>query len=236
MVGNMSKILLCTIATGKYHHFVSPLLESAKENFFPDIGFDVLVFSDRPKDIPNEVYTSVWYHRPWPYPTLLRYHAFLSQRSLLSSYDYVFYCDIDMLFVDEVSDILHDGIVATIHPGFYNKTRLEYTYETNPNSTAYISPNEGIKYFAGGFNGGSSSEFLKMSDTICKNINSDLENNIVAVWHDESHLNKYLSNYDNIRMLDPSYCFPEALWAKDLPFRKRLMALDKNHNELRGLI
>ena len=230
----MSKILLCTIATGKYHQFVPPLLESAKDYFFPDGEFDCLVFTDRPEKIPNDVYTAMWYHRPWPYPTLLRYHAFLSQRNFLSRYDHIFYCDADMIFVDEVSDILHDGIVATIHPGFYNKTRENYTYETNRNSTAYIHPNEGDHYFAGGFNGGSSSEFLKMSSVISNNINTDQENGITAIWHDESHLNKYLCAYNNIRVIDPSYCFPEASWAKDLTFPKRLMALDKKHDEMRG--
>ena len=35
------------------------------------------------------------------------------------------------------------------------------------------------------------------------------------------------------KKLDPSYCFPEADWAKGLPFDKKIIALDKNHGDLR---
>ena len=123
----MSKILLITIATGNYHPFIEPMVGSAREFFlsseFHDVNF--LVFTDKPTLIPDhsDIHTSIWCHRPWPYPTLFRYHAFLSQKDFISEYDYLFFCDADMLFVAPVgNEILADGLVATVHPGFYNKT------------------------------------------------------------------------------------------------------------------
>jgi hypothetical protein len=235
----MSKVLLIAIATGKYHSFIEPMIGSAREFFLSGESHDVnfLVFTDNPTLIPDhsDTYTSVWEHRPWPYPTLLRYHAFLSQKDFISGYDYLFYCDADMLFVAPVGDeILVDGLVATIHPGFYNKHINDFSYERNENSTAYIPYGHGENYYAGGFNGGRSADFIEMCKVIKHNIDVDHSKDIIAEWHDESQLNKYF--YDVVspaKKLDPSYCFPEADWAKDLPFDKKLIALDKNHEDMR---
>jgi histo-blood group ABO system transferase len=151
----------------------------------------------------------------------------------LENYDYVFYSDVDMLFVDQVGEeILGPGLTATIHPGFYNKPREEFTYETNPQSYAYIHPDQGRFYFAGGFQGGTSKAFLTAVRECSSGVTADLTNNIIAVWQDESHWNRYLTDYKGpLVKLSPSYCFPES-W-DHLPFKKRLLALDKNHKEYR---
>ena len=70
-----------------------------------------------------------------------------------------------------------------------------------------------------------------MAECIKKNIDIDLNNNIIAVWHDESHLNRYFIDNKPEIELSPSYCYPEN-W--NLPFEKKLIALDKNHNEIRS--
>ena len=49
-------------------------------------------------------------------------------------------------------------------------------------------------------------------------------------WHHESHLNRYFIDNPPTIMLSPEYCYPEN-W--DIPFKKRLLALDKNHEECR---
>lgn len=139
----------------------------------------------------------------------------------------MYYCDADMLFVDHMDDEILGDLVGTIHPGFYNKYG---SYEKNPLSLACIKPKEGKKYYAGGFNGGKSENFLTMCIKIKNNIDIDLSNNIIAVWHDESHLNHYFIDNPPTNELSPSYCYPES-W--DIPFKKILLALDKNHKEIR---
>lgn len=222
------KIGLLVISTGKYDVFIPNLFKSMKKYFLKNHEVTMIVFSD--KDMPKKEGLSHIFqeHEGWPNATLKRYHIFDKHKEVLSEYDYLFYCDADMLFVSEVGDEIIGDLVCTIHPGFFNGTRG--TYETNNNSTAFVSDMEVSKYYAGGFNGGNSNNFLKMASFIKNNIDIDLEKKIIAVWHDESHLNRYLiDNKPNIE-LSPSYCYPEK-W--NIPFKKKLLALDKNHEEIR---
>ena len=149
--------------------------------------------------------------------------------------DYVFATDADMLFVDFVGkdfsgngEEIFNERVATQHPGYVGQRG---TYETNNISTACIRSNEGKYYFAGGFYGGRSPEFLKLVKTCADNVDKDLKKNFIAIWHDESHLNRYFIDNKPTRILSPSYCYPER-W--NLPYHKRLLALDKNHADLRS--
>ena len=50
----------------------------------------------------------------------------------------------------------------------------------------------------GGFNGGTAQGFKHLIDTIAHNTDVDEQNSVVARWHDESHLNRYL--YDKNRL------------------------------------
>jgi hypothetical protein len=228
----MAKIGLLVIATGKYDRFIPPLLKSAKKHFMTNHDVTMFVFTDQDMPEKEGLVSLPHEHEPWPNPTLKRYHVFDKYKEELGKMDYLFYCDADMLFVDTVGDeILPDTeteLVGTEHPGFYGGRRG--SYETNPNSTAFVAGSEGKNYFAGGFNGGTSEAFLKMSKIIKERVDKDLESSIIAVWHDESQMNRYM--IDNPpKILSPSYCYPES-WS--LPFEKRLLALDKNHAEVRN--
>jgi hypothetical protein len=44
------------------------------------------------------------------------------------------------------------------------------------------------------------------------NVDIDSENNIVALWHDESHLNKYILDRNDLTILSPAYCYPENIF------------------------
>ena len=221
------KIGLIVIATGKYNVFINPLYESFKKYFLINCDTKMVVFTDK-KITNNEIITIYQEHLGWPNATLKRYHIFDKNKELLSKFDYLYYCDADMLFVDYVGYEILGELVGTIHPGFYNKYG---TYETNLLSLAYVKPNEGKKYYAGGFNGGKSEKFLMMCEVIKNNIDIDLKNNIVAIWHDESHLNRYFIDNPPTIELSPSYCYPEN-W--NIPYNKKLLALDKDHKKIRN--
>lgn len=207
-----SKIALVLIATGdKYWQFIQQMIDSAK-TFFPP--HDVVLFTDSPKNfrVAHQIYLD---NMGFPEATLMRYHTMLSQKELLSRYEYMFYCDVDMLFVNRAleEDILSEGITATLHPGYINQIPQ---LERNPNSTAFIPSVK--KYYCGGFNGGNTSEFLKMAEVLDRNIQTDKQRRVLAVWHDESHLNKYLEHNPPSKVLSPSYCYPEV----NVPYYKRI--------------
>ena len=225
----MKKIGLILIATNKYKVFVQPLIESARSFFLKNHEVTYFLFTDTDEfnEMGDDVIVNKIEHLPWPFITLYRYKTFLKHKDILKTQDYLFYCDIDMRFVDYVGDEILGNLVATIHPGF-NGGRG--TPETRTQSTAFISDNVPLVYYAGGFNGGSSYEFLKMSEHIDTNIDIDYKNGIIAIWHDESHLNKFLTENTPTNVLSPSYCYPES-WS--LLYDKKLLALDKNHEEIR---
>lgn len=224
------KIGLLVIATNKYIDFVPPLWESVKKHFLTDHEVTMFVFTNKQvTPEPGQVIIPQ-IHMAWPGPTLFRYNVFQAATKELGEMDYLFYCDADMLFVDTVgSEILSDR-VGTIHPGFFDKPRQAFTYETNPMSKAFVPPTEGTVYYAGGFNGGTSKEYLAMCKVIGDRVLEDRGKNIIAVWHDESHMNRYFIDNPPTLSLSPSYCYPES-WS--IPFTKRLLALDKDHKEMR---
>jgi histo-blood group ABO system transferase len=240
------KICILNIATNKYIQFVEQLLNSVEENFLNGHEISALVFTNHEiEEISENVKISQIDHEPWPIPTLKRYHYFLKEKEYISQFDYCFYMDVDMRIVDKVGEEVFGDLVATQHPGMYFKSPDECTYERREQSTAYVPYGEGKMYYAGGFNGGKPEHFLKMSETIVENVEKDFENNLIAVWHDESHMNRYLINNPPTLELTPSYCYPEGAtqdgspskyyplgWK--VPFDPKIMALQKSHAEIRN--
>jgi len=225
------KIGLLIIATGKYIQFINPLQESINKYFMKNHEVTTFVFTDS-KDFMSKPGQKVIFqqHIPWPGSTLYRYNIFKSNEKNIEEMDYLYYCDADMLFVNDVGDEILGDLVATQHPGFYNKPRELFTYETNPESKAFIPKDKGTKYFIGAFNGGKTSEYLKLITKLAHNTSYDTRRGIIAVWHDESHMNRYFIDNEPTLILSPSYCYPELL---NIPFERKLLALDKNHSEIR---
>jgi histo-blood group ABO system transferase len=233
------KICILNIATNKYIQFVEPLLDSIEENFLNGHEISALVFTNHEIEESSENVKIVQIeHEPWPIPTLKRYHYFMKEAEYISQFDYCFYMDVDMRIVGKVGDEILGNLVATQHPGFWYKSVDEFSYERRPESKAYIPYGEGKMYYAGGFNGGKPEHFLKMSETIVNNVEEDFKNNLIAVWHDESHMNRYLVNNPPTVELTPSYCYPESVkfnptsW--NVPFEPKILALEKNHAEVRS--
>ena len=125
-------------------------------------------------------------------------------------------------------------LTGQLHPVAYHKKRKNFDYETNSKSTAFIQEKAGTYYFAGGLIGGRTSEFLQLCHQLKNCIDIDFSNNIVAKWHDESHINKYFSKIEP-KKLHPGYCYPQGWY---LPFEQKTLLLNKSklggHSYLRG--
>lgn len=224
-----ANIGLLIVATGKYIQFVPSLIESSKRHFCKNHNVSYFVFTDQAFHVSDNVYRIEQKRLGWPFDTMNRYHIYNNSREILAQQDYLFAIDADMLFVDDVGDEILGELVATLHPGFVGKRG---SYETNRRSLACVRRSEGTYYFAGGFYGGSREAVFKLFETNIRNINKDLEQEIIAVWHDESHWNRYCIDHPPTVILNPSYCYPER-W--NLPYPKKILALDKNHNEFRAI-
>lgn len=225
---------LAVMATGKYIQFVEPLIESAEKFFCKGHNITYFIFTDGKDEKLSNRKNVVLIHQDklgWPYDTMMRFKTYAKHATIFKGQDYVYACDADMLFVSNFGDEIFGEHVAVIHPGFYNKKREQYTYDVNPKSVACIKAQEGTTYFAGGFYGGSTKGFLKIVETNSQNIDIDLANKVIAVWHDESHWNRYCIDNKPDVVLNSSYCYPES-WK--LPFTPKLLALDKNHAEVRS--
>lgn len=225
------------VATHKYIRFVQPLLDSMKRHLnIPGAEIKMFVFTDQP-NVPDGCVRIQQEHRPFPYPTLMRYHMFYKNRINYEHYDYLYYLDADMLFLGSVGNEIIADRLGVLHPGFFRKTRTDFTYEHRQESLAYVSPHEGKNYFCGGFNGGKASVYLEMSRVISERVDKDHERGIEAIWHDESHLNRYYIDNPPTVILNPSYCYPgdglaHVLGLAGLP--KKIHAIDKNHDEVRN--
>ena len=112
------------------------------------------------------------------------------------------------------------------HPGNFNKRPYNYPYERNPKSLAYIPYTclAGKIYACGGVNGGKADAYLEMITELAQRVDRDEAKGIIARWHDESHINRYLADHPDYRLLTPAYIYPEG-W--DLPFEEKMVVLDK---------
>jgi histo-blood group ABO system transferase len=221
------KIGLLIIATNKYIDFLQPLITSADKYFNPgDVTY--FIFSDKELEVSSsrniiKTYTE---HKDWPWMTLGRYEIFFKNSDIFKDMDYLFYSDADMLFCSNIGEDILSNRVATQHPAFRGSRG---TPETNPLSLACVYEHEHMEYFAGGFNGGTTEEYLKMCDIISFKIREDFKKNIIAIWHDESHMNRYFIDNPPTTILNADYCTP----SNQITTRTRIAALVKEHEKYR---
>jgi histo-blood group ABO system transferase len=228
------KICILTIATNKYLQFVEKLYDDIERNFLNGHEISCLLFTDHEVDTSENVRVHYIDHEPWPMPTLKRYNYFMKEKDFILEHDYCFYFDADMRIDNPVGEEVLGDLVGTKHPYQSFHSIDEMSYDRNSESLAYVPLGEGETYYAGGFNGGRTEKFLEMAEVIANNVNKDLEKNIVALWHDESHMNRYMIDNPPTLSLTPSYCYAEEFYGSDYPYDPKIIALKKNHTELRS--
>lgn len=238
------KIAILYICTGKYEVFWKDFYLTCEEYFLKNIEKEYFVFCDANYIFNQEKNANIHKiyqdFRPWPYSTLMRYHMFSSISETLNSFDYIFFMNANIKFVGEITEkeILPKGkdkLVTVLHPGFVNKKRWEFSYDRNPRSTAYIRRNEGKHYVVGGLNGGDKDEYLKMVETLRNNIDVDSTNNVLALFHDESHFNRYIIGREDVKILPKEYIWPENwIFVREPKIVLRDKTKYINHIDMRG--
>lgn len=230
---NKKTIGILYICTGKYVIFWRDFYLSMEKYFLPNTEKKYFVFTDSSEIDFEHTDSNIkrFYQKDlgWPDNTLKRFHVFLDKENEILNTDYLIFCNANLLAQELIneSDFLpvgHQKLLATQHPGFFNKQRNKFTYDTNIKSTARVKDDEGEIYVAGGLNGGMTYDFIKAIKVMKKNIDQDSENGVIALWHDESHWNRYIISRTDVKILPPSFLYPEG-W--NIPFNPIILIRDK---------
>jgi hypothetical protein len=168
----------------------------------------------------------------FPDATLLRYKIINSFKNT-STFDYCVYIDCDMKIHKNFLDsklMIENKITLVKHPVFNTNASLkgffyaitsrnmvyQYlkstivqpfklgTWENNKRSLAYVPYFKRKKYVHGAVWFGDPTSFLHLCVELEKRIDIDRENKIIAIWHDESHLNWYASHF-KVNILESNY-------------------------------
>ena len=236
---NIKTIGVLLTATGRYVDFIDQFYTSAERYFFKDIAKHYFLFTDQEYSPPPNVSVIPVRGRGFPGDTLYRYHRFLQIAPLIRAraIEALYYFDIDMRIVASIGreflPSCDKPLIGVIHPGYYQE-KSGGTPERNRASTACIAPEERYPYYiCGGVQGGLTEPYLKVAKQIAQQIDSDDRKGVTAVWHDESHWNRYMaSNTDCFMLHGPDYCYPEDQYLTG--YKPRILALDKDHDFYRS--
>ena len=150
----------------------------------------------------------------YPYETLYRYKYFLQFTNIEA--DIIYFLQSNARCYTYINDdILPDlsGYIFTLHAWQMQLSYHNYTYDKNINSTAFIdiTQNKQYVYIGGRFHGGLKNKFIEMYKLLDNNISIDEQNDYIALWHDESHLNKFVNDNlsCNAKLLNIFYHIPE---------------------------
>jgi len=214
------RLALVVFATGRYVKMLDLFLSSAKDKFFPFDDVTVFVFTNHLDRIPSvplrpgggfrivPVYEPLM---PWPYSSMARFealHTTLGARLL--AFDYVYSHDSDYQYHNYVCDDMLDELVGVIQPQFNCRKRDSpdaFAHERNPNSTAYIAPQDSYLYFHGAQYGGRPQNVLDLAAECMNNTIKDGERGVKAMVDDESHVNRYFHSHRPTKILSEHYNF-----------------------------
>lgn len=219
-------IAVLTIATNEYSKLFFNFKKEIIKYFLPSENREIFLFTDNLEINHNKLINIP--HLPWPLCTLLRFHHINKHKEKFINFDFLYYIDIDMIphtLIDKEVLPNENEIVCVKH--FWQHDSFESYENLNEKSTAYVKLTDSFKnkYCQGCFFGTKTESFLEMSKILEDNINKDLKNNIIAKWHDESHLNKYIISHPH-KCLDSKYAHPQGiLFDKD-----KIKFIHKNAN------
>lgn len=229
-----NKVAILYVCTGTYTVFWDKFYKTFEKNFLRKSDKDYFVFTDgnisySDRDNVHKVYQK---RLGWPYDTLMRFKMFEGVADQLKNFDYIFFFNANMECVTEIkeeeflpNESRGEKLVMAVHPGYYN-LKLKYCpFERRKSSTAYLPYRKGEHYVIGALNGGAAAEYLELIHALNHNTNTDLDNKIIALVHDESHLNAYIAGRKDVKFLSPAFCSPENL---KIPFETRILMTDKS--------
>lgn len=174
----------------------------------------------------------------WPEATLLRYKIYSESVEHFNE-TILMHLDADMLIQGDFSAIFNeknffDGIGLVMHPGYFRpdgrkllklymrqprllvrdiRTKIIHgalgSWESNKSSEAFVPKRARRIYFCGGVWFGFNQAFKELVTSLNVQVENDSISGIMAIWHDESHLNAWATTNPHTNF-PPSLCFDET--------------------------
>jgi len=214
------KLAVVFIGTNKYLNFLPSWYKACEKYLAPKTEKQYFVFTDGEiEGMPENVNAFSQEHLPWPYITLKRWDTILKASTPLEQFDYVLFLDADMRVVAEVTeeDLFTDKkYIGVHHPchamGMHPHTEFPGAFETNPQSLASVTEDDDVStYWQGCLWGGRVPYVIDMIKELDRRTMDDLDRDVIAVWHDESQMNKFfIENKEDVHTLGPQYAYPEC--------------------------
>lgn len=242
------KVGILYICTGRYIVFWEEFYKSCQKYFLSDSECvkQYYVFTDVDKIYQEDVDVNI--HRfyqealPWPDIALKRYEIFLKIKDILiRDTDYVFFFNGNSLFLDyivwpEIAPNEQQGFLLSLSWNCYDDNR-KFPYDRNIYSTACIPYGKGNIYYQSGITGGRTREYVNLLQECKEQTDIDYFNKVTAVYHDESHLNKFLLDR-KIKVLSTNYGRPEEWETPQYPkmiFRDKYKIFGDEINKMKGI-
>jgi Glycosyltransferase family 6 len=231
----MTKVTIAFIGTRRYFSFFGEFYASCMKLLLVNCHRQFLVFTDsiETREWPRNCTFYPIEHQPWPLITLKRFEILLKAEQAIRQADWFIYLDADMLVTAKLTeaDLFSSKypLFGVQHPAFYGTSAG--TFESNPRSSAYVPASaDKSTYWQGCLWGGRTEYVISMIKTLYRRIQEDLAEGVIAVWHDESHLNKFfIDNRPLVKTLDPSFAFPAC--RPIALFERKIVHLEKDDDE-----
>ncbi|MEG1717929.1 MAG: family 6 glucosyltransferase [Bacteroidales bacterium] len=231
------KVGILYFGVGRYSIFWKKFYKSAEQFLLNDCEKEYYVFTDSENILQEahnkNVYVYAQESLGWPNMSLMRFEIFFRAYDRLQNVDYIVFFNANIeikrnIYANDFLPILpEDNLLVCLHPYYYNKPIDEFPYDRNNNNRACIPKGKGRYYVQGALQGGRTKFFLEAIAILKDWVNEDLKKGVVPVWHDESYWNKYILDRTDLKVLSPSYLYPEG---KHLPFEKKIEIVDKGRH------
>jgi hypothetical protein len=196
----------------------------------------------------------------WPLPTLLRYKLIhQNTENICGKIVMHLDADMLFVAPLQLSDLMINNSSPFIrlikHPGYFRPkgfARLNFylrnprffvrdiktlacqnamgTWENRKKSLAYVPRSSRKNYVCGGAWLGTRDLIFEMSSELSDRVDQDFSQGIIAIYHDESHLNWYASNY-KVEIGSPSLCF-EPTYPQLIGIPPLIRAVNKSEKEI----
>ena len=235
------KVAITFIGTNRYLDYLPKYYENIEKYFLPNTEKVILAFTDGElNDTPDNLKVYHQEHLEWPFITLKRFEIINKARDVIEECDWLVFIDADALVVDKITEYeffrFDKPLFGVHHPchflGMEPHNKAPGAYEQNKKCEAYVDVSTSLHpvYWQGCLWGGKVPEVCAMIDELEARVNRDLGNDIVAVWHDETQINRYfLERTEEVHTFGPEYAFPEVFEAQ-CNFERKIVHLAKDNS------